>query len=476
MKPKTKLQMEIVNGSRKLAPVSEAQKRYAYKHCFVHYFKRDAKGNCFCLDCGHTLRDKEDKKNCKCPHCGSIHFISKGTQKKRLVSTPINDQPVKIITHLKRYKCLDCTSYFSDSNPIAYENWSFTKVAIISILNKLKPYNATYASIARMFGVSTTRIIDVFDAFVRIKRHNLPKILLIDEFHFSRHTKYKYPAILMNFENNLIIDIIESRTHDIMSDYFFKINLEERKKVEYICTDMSFIFKPLLKTYFPNSTLLVDHFHVTKFVNDQLNNTRKRVMRKYASNKKSLEYRLLKHRYKLLLKSRNDIDLEIFKYDNILEHYATENIILEQLLNCDEELRQAYNAKEEYLIFDQVTQKEINNCNNKRMELTSLIKRFRHTQVEESIKVAETLNNWKEEILNSFIWINNRRISNGPVEGKNNYIKKILSNANGMVNFKRARNRILYSQNKYETYSTKEHKDKIKRPSNPRGTYKKNKK
>ena len=199
-------------------------------------------------------------------------------------------------------------------------------------------------------------------------------------------------------------------------------------------------------------------------------------MRKYASNKKSLEYRLLKHRYKLLLKSRNDIDLEIFKYDNILEHYATENIILEQLLNCDEELRQAYNAKEEYLIFDQVTQKEINNCNNKRMELASLIKRFRHTQVEESIKVAETLNNWKEEILNSFIWINNRRISNGPIEGKNNYIKKILSNANGMVNFKRARNRILYSQNKYETYSTKEHKDKIKRPSNPRGTYKKNKK
>ena len=185
------------------------------------------------------------------------------------MSTPINDQPVKIITHLKRYKCLDCTSYFSDSNPIAYENWSFTKVAII------------------MFGVSTTRIIDVFDAFVRIKRHNLPKVLLIDEFHFSRHTKYKYPAILMNFENNLIIDIIESRTHDIMSDYFFKINLEERKKVEYICTDMSFIFKPLLKTYFPNSTLLVDHFHVTKFVNDQLNNTRKRVMRKYASNKKS---------------------------------------------------------------------------------------------------------------------------------------------------------------------------------------------
>ena len=110
----------------------------------------------------------------------------------------------------------------------------------------------------------------------------------------------------------------------------------------------------------------------------------------------------------------------------------------------------------------------------KRKELDDVIKRFRHTQVEESISVAETLDNWKEEILNSFTWINDRRVSNGPCEGKNNYVKKILSNANGMSNFQRARNRILYSQNKYETYTMNEHTDRIKRIGNPRGSYKKN--
>ena len=60
--------------------------------------------------------------------------------------------------------------------------------------------------------------------------------------------------------------------------------------------------------------------------------------------------------------------------------------------------------------------------------------------MEESISVAVTLEHWKEEILNSFTWINDRRISNGPCEGKNNYVKKILSNANGMSNFQRVRN------------------------------------
>jgi hypothetical protein len=54
--------------------------------------------------------------------------------------------------------------------------------------------------------------------------------------------------------------------------------------------------------------------------------------------------------------------------------------------------------------------------------------------------------------MNSFIWFDGRRISNGCIEGKNSYIKKILANANGMKNFKRARNRIMYSQNLYEKY------------------------
>jgi len=71
--------------------------------------------------------------------------------------------------------------------------------------------------------------------------------------------------------------------------------------------------------------------------------------------------------------------------------------------------------------------------------------------------------------------VNGRRLSNGPIEGKNNYIKKILSNANGMVNFERARNRIIYSQNKYETFSGTVHEKTIKKIGKPRGVYKKKK-
>ncbi len=69
------------------------------------------------------------------------------------------------------------------------------------------------------------------------------------------------------------------------------------------------------------------------------------------------------------------------------------------------------------------------------------------------MEIGRTLSNWNKEIINSFTWINGRRISNGMIEGKNNYIKKILSNANGMINFSRARNKMIYSQNKTEKYT-----------------------
>ena len=134
----------------------------------------------------------------------------------------------------------------------------------------------------------------------------------------------------------------------------------------------------------------------------------------------------------------------------------------------------AYKIKEEYLAFDQCQKENINTC-DKEAELRSLIKRCKKSGIEEMNELADTLETWKTEILNSFTWIGNRRISNGPIEGKNNYIKKILSNANGLTNFERARNRIMYSQNKYETYSSSEHKTKIKEDKDPRGSYEKNK-
>ena len=55
---------------------------------------------------------------------------------------------------------------------------------------------------------------------------------------------------------------------------------------------------------------------------------------------------------------------------------------------------------------------------------------------------------WKINIKNSFIRINGKRLSNGPMEGINSRIKTMMKSANGFRNFNRFRNRVIYSINK----------------------------
>lgn len=418
------------------------------------YFETDTKRN--------TLYVKLKRRIEYCPECGSIKLLSKGYFTSQLISCPFNGKPTVILCKQKRFICKDCGAYPVDENPIAYKNTKMTRTAVITMLNDLKPYTATYSQVAHKFGVSPNQVINLFDRYVRVKRKRLPRVLLVDEFFFSRNAEYKYSTILMNFENNVIIDIIKSRKQEVTINYFFNIPKEEKEAVEFICTDMSYTFKPLMKLYFPHSTLLIDHFHVIKYINDQLNNTRIRVMRKYAHDKTSLEYRILKNKYKLLLKNEEDLDDEIYKKDNILGFCTTQAGIVHQMILLDADINKAYKLKELYRAFDSITKEEINNYDMEK-ELEIIIRDFRNSNIEEMEEVAKTLENWKQEILNSFVWIGNKRISNGPIEGKNYYIKKILYNGNGMMNFERSRNRILYSQNRYETYDLDiEYTDSIK--------------
>ena len=140
-------------------------------------------------------------------------------------------------------------------------------------------------------------------------------------------------------------------------------------------------------------------------------------------------------------------------YIKILQNLSYTRLrVLEEILKIDRELRLAYTLKELYLDFDSITKDDVNNHDLEK-ELNELIEYFLCSQINELVKVGKTLSSWRKEIINSFAWIDDRRISNGMIEGKNNYIKKILSNANGMVNFERSRNKMIYSQNQRESYT-----------------------
>ncbi len=142
---------------------------------------------------------------------------------------------------------------------------------------------------------------------------------------------------------------------------------------------------------------------------------------------------------------------------------------MKKKLSIDKELKYAYELKEMYIIFnnskgdmDQISE-----------NLTALIDAYKILGISLFVDIGNTLSNWKQEIINSFHTYKGRRINNGPIEGRNRYVKTVLELANGYRNFKRFRHRILYVFNKHEETLDKPMETKtVKLPGKFRGRYK----
>ena len=79
MKPRTRIQIEIAQLSKRLPKLSKAQRAYAFEHCFKLYAHRTKKGIITCLECGHQWKSEhhlaESICGCTCPHCGQLEML-----------------------------------------------------------------------------------------------------------------------------------------------------------------------------------------------------------------------------------------------------------------------------------------------------------------------------------------------------------------------------------------------------------------
>lgn len=397
----------------------------------------------------------------RCPGCGSYVTKVKDYRKKRIV----HDKNQIIFYKARRFVC-KCHKTFFEDNPFNNERKKLSDYLIKCILADLKRYNHTYLEVAQRYGLSTNEIIEIFDSHVQIKRKSLREVISVDELYFSRHSRNKYVFMILGL-NGEILDILKSRHKNKLLDYFKYIPQIERDRVKYVTMDMYDNYRVIVKRRFKNAIICIDSFHVIKHINEVLDDIRLAVLRRFSNDKKSDEYYLLKNKRYVLFKE--ELDKE-YKYNNRFRLKMNDYDYLDRILKIDETLTKSYHLVKRYYYFNhywfEYTKQDVYEY------IESYIDECLLMNNESFKQLADMLNNWKKEIANSFIPYtrNNKetvRLSNGRIEGKNSYIKKMIRLANGYSNFERFRNRAMYCENMYETYSDIRLTNKIKR------TYKK---
>ena len=119
-----------------------------------------------------------------------------------------------------------------------------------SILEDLKPYNSTFSSVARKYNVSVTSVINLFDGHVQIPPGTVSEIMCWMNSTSADIVKISMPSSCSHFKNKAIIDILESRRTQFLSDYFFQIPTNLRNRVKIIIIDMNSTYRDIAHAFF----------------------------------------------------------------------------------------------------------------------------------------------------------------------------------------------------------------------------------
>lgn len=403
-----------------------------------------------------------------CPYCQS-RLIIRDSKKERINHVLKGGEPCLIIFHKRRYYCPSCSSIISEKLEGIDRSRGISEGLKHEILYSLRDSTLTYHKVSERLNVSQTYVLDIFDRYVDVKRHHLPLVLSLDEIYSDNLSdRCKYCLVLYDPINGLIIDILDSRRKNHLIDYFKRIKYEERLSVKYVTIDLYKTYKIIARNYLKNAIIAADSFHVIENLNRLFDKVRLRVMKRYENYKGVLDfnYWLFKKYYKFLLMDFDSItkkDIHFKKKDMYLDKYY----IRDKMLELDTELEEAYYLKEEYRYFN------LNTSYEKAKELLEYeIKNFMSSSIEEMNDFGRLLIHWKDEIINSFMIVDGKRLSNSYIERQNEEIRKLFYISHGFSNFRRTRNRILYSLNESEPILSKRRDNTNKRHFKPRGKYK----
>lgn len=365
-----------------------------------------------------------------CPKCGVVFdnlFEKHGFINSNIKLPDVSGFKTILKLHKQRYLCKHCNKAFTlSTNIVNYGCFisNNTKHKIASDLTK-KRSEKDIALDNNVSPNTVERIIDSYYETQKLYKHYLPKVLSFDEFKSVKSADGAMSFHMCDGITGQTIDIVEDRRLDNLIKYFFYYDYKARSRVQFITIDMYSPYVSLIKKMFPNAKIIIDKFHLTQLISRSLNKTRISIM-----NKNKKHYRKFKRYWRLILKSRDELDVSNWKRYTCFDQLITQADIVDFLINIDTEL------KDTYLIYQDIlfAFKTKNFCYLKSIltNVSSNISNYMKTSI-------KTLLEFLPHIKNTF----ENHYHNGFIEGNNNFIKVIKRIAFGFKSFRRFKARIM---------------------------------
>jgi len=267
----------------------------------------------------------------------------------------------------------------------------------------------TVQDVSQLFKISWGTVKQIDKEYLK-KHYSKPvlkdvEFIAIDEFAFQKG--HKYQTVVYDLRAGRVIYVGQGRAEESL-DKFWKRLRPSGAKIQAVAMDMWLPYFNAVINNIPEAKIVFDRFHIFKMMNETMDKIRRALYHDevFLNNRP-----VIKGIRWLLLKNEKNLSDE-----------KNERKLLEQALEINKPLAEAYYLKEELgQLWLQTSKQEAATF------LTSWATRAWATTIQELRKLVITLLAHRSGILNWFDY----RISTGPLEGFNNKIKVLKRKAYG---------------------------------------------
>ena len=349
-----------------------------------------------------------------CPKCKEKTKRIHGYRWQCVQGAPIAGKKVELQLKKRRYRCMACSHTFFESLSFIERYQRHTVMLAQEVLTLTSEMSFTHAG--NLTGLSTNRVLRMFDQRNIPVSKVLPRAIAIDEFKGDAD-KERFQTIIVDVENREIIDILHDRRAETIENYFKQC---DTGKVEIVVMDLSKAFKEAVRRQLGNPLIIADRFHFMRQAYWAFDKVRREIQQDLNKDPRIR----LKRNKEILWKSPFHLN-------------EKGKVRVEEILSHHPELRKAYELKNELDKWFKTSDKT-----NAKVGLENWFSLVDESGNEEFQKVVKTFKRWKTEILHSFMYPYN----NGYIEGVNNTTKVIKRVSYGIKSFKRLRKKILWRQ------------------------------
>ncbi len=319
--------------------------------------------------------------------------------------------------YIPRVKCHECGKVRQVSLVFADPRRSYTRALVRLVMCLVRSMPLTEVAELCGIGWDTAKQIHKKGLQRRFRHTRLKDVryMAIDEVCIGRPRRFL--TIVMDLESGEVLHIGRGKGSRGLEGFWKRLRLSGAK-IRGVCTDMASGYMSWVKEHLPDAALVLDHFHLVKYMNDKLTQLRRQLWRKAKQAENDEEQEVLKGARWLLVTSRERLEKEAkaTRNDEALRE-------LDSALDLNKPLYSAYCLKEELARL----WKQDSKAKGERY-LRNWLTKAKESVVNLLRKAAEWL---EEKIENILLWFD-QKISSGKLEEFNGNIRRLMKNTCGM--------------------------------------------